>query len=297
MAKRRSKKSKGSCIYVPQINMEPSEMYVGLINMGVSRPLTNLIYAKYLTTDAADRLDALGKERNEQGQHSAKDIYDYFNVSSIMAKQGYSLSKIENKYKVVNSDGSRKLFNSKDAYQIARDVNANEDSFVAQVVQRGDEFTVIIDKLDGRTQIYKSDVQASTLAWQALDNGFRSLGLDLDYVAEGAPDLVNPGRVKDFLDYMGRLSRATVTSLNARDINILLRTGKDEFLVQNLLNYGWGNVEETAQKAYDVLVNPSNYSQDTVNFVKNALLKAKQKNVAEFRALKNDINTNILQPF
>lgn len=297
MAKRRSKKSKGSCIYVPQINMEPSEMYVGLINIGVSRPLTNLIYAKYLTTDAADKLDALGKERNEQGQHSAKDIYDYFNVSSIMAKQGYSLSKIENKYKVVNNDGSRRLFNSKDAYQIARDVNANEDSFVAQVVQRGDEFTVIIDKLDGRTQIYKSDVQASTLAWQALDNGFRNLGLDLDYVAEGAPDLINPGRVKDFLDYMGRLSRATITSLNVRDINILLRTGKDEFLVQNLLNYGWGNVEETAQKAYDVLTNPSNYSADTVNFVKNALTKAKQKNVAEFRALKNDINTNVLQPF
>ena len=303
MAKRRSKKNSGHCIYVPQINMEPSELYVGLLNMGVSRPLTNLIYAKYLTTDAADKLDALGKKRNDQDQHSAKDLYDYFNVSSIQLKQGYSLSRIENKYKVVEKDGGRRIFNYNDAYRIARDVNANEDSYVAQVIQRGDNFTVVIDKLDARTQIYKSDVEASTLAWQSLEDGFRNLGLTLDYVALAAPDLINPGRVSDFLDYMGRLARSKVETFNARDINILLRTGKDEPLVQNLLNYGWGSVKETAAKAYDVLINPSNYAADTVNFVKSALFKAKQKNVSEFKALKKNItdtsenSTSILKSY
>lgn len=297
MAKRRTKKSTGSCVYVPEINMEPSEMYVGLINMGVSRPLTNLVYAKYLTSDAADKMDALGYRRNDQGQHDAKDVYKYFNVSSIISQQGYSLSRMENKYRVVDNQGERVLFDAQDAYRIANDVNQNEKSFVAQVVQRGDKFTVIIDKLDGRTQVYRSDVQADTLAWQALENGLRGINIDVDSLVNAAPGLVNPGRVIDFLNYMGRLARATVDSLNERDILILLNTGARGNLVQNLLNRGWGDVNQTAAKAYDVLVNPSNYASDTVNFVRNALIQAKQLNAGDFRTLRTDINTNVLQPF
>lgn len=297
MAKRRTKKSSGYCVYVPKINMDPSELYVGLINMGVSRPLTNLIYAKYLSTDAADRLDAANKPRNDQGQHSAKDVFEFFNVSSIMAKQGYSLSKIENKYNVVESDGSRKVFDAKEAYRIARDVNEHEDSFVAQVVQRGDQFTVIIDKLDARTQIYKNNVNQDILAWQTLENEFRNLGLDLDAVALAAPDLVNPHNVTRFLDYMSRLSNRNVEQLNLRDINVLLRTAKNSHLVQNMLNRGWGDVNATAEKAYDVLTNQTNYAPDTVNFVKNALTEAKQQHVAEFKAISKNLNENILRPY
>lgn len=297
MAKRRTKKSKGSCIYVPQINMEPSEMYIGLINKGVARPLVNLVYAKYLTSDAADKMDALGYKRNDQGQHNAKDVYDYFKVSSIVSEQGYSLSKMENKYKVIDSGGERRLMTAQEAYQIANTVNHNEKSFVAQVVQRGENFTVIIDKLDGRTQIYKSDVNAATLAWQALENGLRNLNLDVDAIVAAAPDIVNPGNVSNFLDYMGRLSRATVDYLNEKDIRILLNTGKNGHLVQNLLNRGWGDVNQTAAKAYDVLTNPSNYASDVVSFVKNALTQAKQLNANEFNTLKQNIKTNVLDPY
>lgn len=297
MARRRKNSGGSACIYVPQINMEPSEMYVGLLNKEVSRPLTNYIYAKYLTSDAADKMDALGYKRNDQGQHSAKDVYEYFKVGSMVNEQGYSLNKLENKYNVIDSSGERKLLSSREAYRIAREVNANEKSFVAQVVQRGDNFTVIIDKLDGRTAVNRSYVEGATLAWQALENGFRNLGLSLDTLENTVPDLVNPGRVLNFLDYVGRLSRADVESLNERDILILLNTGNNGHLVQNLLNRGWGTLQETAAKAYDVLVNPSNYAPDTVNFVKNALTQAKTINSNVFRNLRNEIKDNVLTPF
>ena len=297
MARRRKNSSGSACIYVPQINMEPSEMYVGLLNKEVSRPLTNYIYAKYLTSDAADKMDALGYKRNDQGQHSAKDVYEYFKVGSMVNEQGYSLNKLENKYNVTDSSGERRLLSSREAYRIAREVNTNEKSFVAQVVQRGDQFTVIIDKLDGRTAVNRSYVEGATLAWQALENGFRNLGLSLDTLENTVPDLVNPGRVINFLDYVGRLSRADVDSLNERDILILLNTGNNGPLVQNLLNRGWGTLQETAAKAYDVLVNPSNYASDTVNFVKNALTQAKTINSNVFRNLRNEIKDNVLTPF
>ena len=269
MARRRKNSSGSACIYVPQINMEPSEMYVGLLNKEVSRPLTNYIYAKYLTSDAADKMDALGYKRNDQGQHSAKDVYEYFKVGSMVNEQGYSLNKLENKYNVTDSSGERRLLSSREAYRIAR----------------------------GRTAVNRSYVEGATLAWQALENGFRNLGLSLDTLENTVPDLVNPGRVINFLDYVGRLSRADVDSLNERDILILLNTGNNGPLVQNLLNRGWGTLQETAAKAYDVLVNPSNYASDTVNFVKNALTQAKTINSNVFRNLRNEIKDNVLTPF
>ena len=297
MAKRRTNKKGSACIYIPQINMEPSEMYLGLINKGVERPLVNYLYAKYLTSDAATKMDGLGYNRNDQNQHSAEDVYKYFNVNSIISEQSRSLLKLENKYNVLDKEGDRRLMSAQEAYQTARTINADEKYHVAKVVQRGDQFTVIINKLDSRTVTYKAEVDAATLAWQTLENELRRLNINVDNLIGAAPDLVNPGHVVDFLNYMGRLSRAKVESLNEKDIRILLNTGSNGNLVQNLLNRNWGTLEETVSKAYDVILNPSNYAPDTVNFVNNALTQAKRLNNTEFRALRDEIKNDVLTPF
>lgn len=281
MAKKR--KAYGSCTWVPQIQSEPSELYVGLIDMHVERPLANLIYAKYLTSNTKSRMDSAGYKRNQQGQHSAKDVFKFFNVAAIQNAQGYSLGRMEKKYGVVENNGSRKLFTSEEAFAKAQEINSADNGFVAQVIQRGDKFTVIIDPEDSRTHYYKAQVDGQMTLWNELSDIFNNMGIDLQAISNDIQDFVNPLRTLEFLASLKTISRVRdVSRLNEREIKLILHTAKGSPLINNLLNRGWGDLADTASEAYEVLQNPSNYAPDVVNFVKSALNEGKTYNAAAF---------------
>lgn len=288
MAKK--KKNYGSCVWVPQISGEPSEMYVGLIDMHVERPLANLLYAKYISSNAKSRMDAAGYKRNSQNQHSAKALFKFFNVAAIQNAQGYSLDRIESKYGITQPDGSRTMFNSEDAFRIAKEINDNETGFVSQVIQRGDQFTVLIDAEDSRTYVNRNVLGGQLALWNELDSFFDSMGINLSSLSKDVQDLVNPVKTQEFLAYLVRLNNVRdVSRFNERDITVLLHVAQNSTLVQNLLSRGWGNLVESASEAYNILQNPTSYSPDTVNFVRSALEEAKSINASEFESAKQYI--------
>ena len=73
-----------SCELYPKVaNGSDSVLYKELLKKTNNRPLTNLIYASYLIEEVAAQMDADGKKRNKQGQHSAEDVYRWFKVSEM----------------------------------------------------------------------------------------------------------------------------------------------------------------------------------------------------------------------
>ena len=288
-----AKKKGPSCTFVPQIQDEPSEMFTGLIDMHVERPLANYLYAKYIASNAAAKMDAAGFKRNEQGQHNAADVYKFFNVAAIQKAQGFSLSRIESKYGIVDNAGERVKFSAEDAYNKAKEINDNEVGHVAKVVKRGDTFTVVADKKDSRTQIWQGEVAGALVGWRTLQNGLRRAGIDVDGLTSEMPDLVNPMETRNFLSYVYSLRNRPIDSLTEKDIHLLLYTGEGSQLIANLATRNWGSKAEMAEKMYDILHNPSAYAQDTVNAVTNALEEAKKVNNNSFNAIYNDVKVSV----
>lgn len=277
---------------MPEINGKPSELYIGLIDMHVERPLANLIYAKYLSSNTKARMDAEGYKRNNQNQHRAKDVFKFFNVAAIQNAQGHSLDLVEKKYGITQLDGSRTLYTSKEAFDIVQNINANETGFVAQVVQRGDKFTVIATPEDSRSSYLKAEAEGQMAVWNELSDLFEGLGIDLEALSNDVQDIANPTRSIEFASYLKGLGRVSdPTRFNERDIKILLHIAKDAPLVGNLLSRGWGTLAETAAKAYDVLQNPSAYAPDVVNLVKNVLIEAKNFHASDFASIKDHLTS------
>lgn len=273
------KKYHGECIYVPRVGEEPSEMFVDLTTMHLDRPLVNYLYAKYLASDAPARMDAAGYARNEQGQHSAADVYKFMNAAALQRSQGFSLKRLEEKYGIIDNNGERTKYSALDAYQKAREINSNEEAHVAKVVKRGEDFTVVADKKDSRTQVWESEVEKALAQFQGVENVLRNrLGSDeFDALMAEFPEMVNPMSVNSFMTYMNSLRRADVNSLSQRDIKLLLITGKGSPSVDAINSRGWGTLEETATKAYDA-IHGTGYAPDTVMLVRRALTEARTAN-------------------
>lgn len=282
-----AKKNKGQCIYVPEISGAPSEMYTGLIDMHIERPLVNYLYAKYHASDAATKMDQAGYKRNNQNEHSAKDIYEFFHVSDIQKAQGLSIERIENKYGIVDRNGDRTHYTPMDAYRKANEINQNETGHVAKVVKMGDYFTVVADKKDSRTQVWVRDVERDLTGFQAVKNAFVGTNIDFDALQAAFPEMVNPMEINSFLTYMRSLRQAAVNYLTEKDIKLLLYTGTGSQQLDALKQRGWGDYDGIATIAYDVLHNSSNYAQDTVMLVRRALTEA--------RTVNNDVFDSAMQ--
>ena len=285
----------------PFVGGEPSELYMGLLHtknkMEVPRPLTNLIYCMYKSSDAADVMDSKGYKRNKQGEHTAADVYKFFDVKTIQNEQQSTLSVADRRFGLVDSTGERTAFNAEDAFAKAQDINASSKGFVAQVVQNGEVFNVLLNYRDARSEVFKNEVDGQMLAWQALKNHFTALGIDFNTLSSNLPDIVNPLRVKDFLYYAASLGTAKPADMFQRDILMLLALNPQSAKVQTLLGRGWGDVTHTAEKAYDILSNPSAYSSSTVKLVADTLDEIKLANRSALQTIRKDIFGNVVNPF
>lgn len=286
----RKKRHFGQCVYTPEIAGEASEMFVGLINMHIDRPLVNYLYAKYEASNIGTLMDQAGYARNDQGQHSAKDVYAFLNVSAIQKAQGFSLESIENKYGIVDRNGERTAYTAIDAYNKAREINQNEIGHVAKVVKRGDSFTVIADKKDSRTQVWERDVEKALTEFRAVRNAFAGTPVDFDTLQAEFQSLVNPMDINSFMTYVRSFRQASINDLTERDIKLLMYTGAGSPRVEALKQRNWGTADEIAAKAYDVLHNAGNYAPDTVMLVRRALTEARNANNAVFDTAMQKMN-------
>jgi len=282
-----------SCRWVPEVpgTHEDSKMYLELSKLIKNRPLTNLIYASYLQTGVADKMDSAGYARNPQGQHRARDIYAFFDVGSM--KNALPINAQAKSVGFMDASGNLIDFNATDAYTKAQEFNQNNKGRVAYVVQHGDMFNVLLDEMDSRSQIKQVEVNRALVQWNELSAQLTARGIDINDLNSINPALVNPGNVVDFMRNLSTYKMTPNDGLAVKDIEMLLALNHTVPIVQNILNRGWGSRTETAQRMYDIL-HTDDATSTNVTLVNNVLTESKKLsrlNVGDLRTAMRNATT------
>ena len=289
-----------SCMFVPMVNDtpgKPSILYRDFLKrVGGDRAFTNLIYASYLQDGVAEAMDKKGFRRDKNGEHKARDVYRFFNANQMRSEAGVALDTYARSVGVMDSAGRPIDFTARDAFAKAEDINSKSVGRVAYVQQHGDQFNVFIEKRDARTQMRTAELQLQKLKWQALEEAFGKNNINLNILERDFSVVVNPITIDLFLQTVESLSDVSdVKYLNKRDIEMLLTLGERTEGIKAIMSRGWGNNQEVANKAFDIIHNKNKYSKDIFNAVVNALNEARSVNDSMLASLKSNIK-NQIQP-
>lgn len=288
-----AKKNNKSCVYLPLIKGEPSELYQGLTTKLQDRPLVNYLYSSYLVPGTADAMDTAGFVRNKQGEHNVEDVYNFFEVNDILNDRSISLNTVSRSLGIMDAYDQPIDMDMDDAYAKAQSINNSHKGRNAFVVQNGDKFNVILENKDSRTQIRVAEVNEQMAVWQAFKSGMNSIGIDAQAMANEMPNLVNPLRVTDFLGYLNSLYKVNNSDLTERDIKVLVMVGQSLPIIRNLITR-WGGIDAAAHNAYEIMQDPTGYSQSIVNIVGNDLNDVRTWSRQGLLDLSNRIRLNIL---
>lgn len=286
-----ARKNKTECKMAPNVpgTNEPSRTYKELVDSIKDRPLTNMVYAEYLLPGVAEAMDAQHYPRNRQRQHRASDIERFLGVNEMKS----AIPILSQSKSVGFTDATGKLvdFGGEEAYKKAQAFNEANKGRVAYVVPNGDKFNVLINDKDARTQAREVEVNKAILRWEALTDELSMAGIDVKQLMAVNPTLMNPGSVSDFIRNLGTLEKMPIDGLSAKDIATLLVLNPNTKVVQNLLSRGWGTVEETAQRAYDILHDTGSTATQK-SMIETALKEAKLLKDANQRNIARGVGTS-----
>lgn len=280
-----------NCSLYPEVNGEVSELYKDLSKLINDRPTTNLIYAAYLQQGVAADMDFRGKKRNSQDQHSAKDVYELFEVAK-MVNEGSDIFNAEKRAGAKDNSGNIIYYtNAKEALNKAQNFNETNIGTVASVVQQGDSFFILVERKDSRTQIRSSIVREQQKIWQSIEQAFSSKGMDINAIGSETltRDIVNPIKGADLINYLKFMVTTRNGLLSGRDIAILLLANNNNPKVQRLFNK-FGNLEETVQKIYDSYRNASAFTSGEISLIESTLRECKNLNGLDLSLLESQIN-------
>lgn len=246
--------ARNQCILYPEVNGKPSKLYKDLLKLTKNRPLTNYIYAVYLTNSGvATQMDNAGYNRDSNGEHKARDVHKMLNVAQF-ENEGGDVDQIARRIGAKDSRGNTVDFtDANQALQIAENLNTTNDKVIASVVQINDVFNVVVEPVTSLTQVKALRTQEQVQTWQLVQQEFNNNSIDLDRL-DFARDIVNPLRAKQFVQWLNN-SRATRNSLlTLKDIKILLTMNENSPAAQtqiNRLKQMFGSIDEVSQKIYD----------------------------------------------
>lgn len=286
-------KNRNSCIYIPQVNNEPSQLYQDLYKKaGDNRPLANLIYASYLQQGVATSMDSKGYRRDRLGQHSAEDVAKMFDLTGIV-NDSYRNLKTEAKLAGVMDSSDRYIdfTDAEQAYSKAQAFNATSKGRVANVYQHDDVFNVVLFEKDANTQIYTALVNEQMQLWETVKQGIASNGVDVAELTSVNPMIFNPAKAGQSISYLSRIQKTRPSNLTATDIATLLVLGKNTALVKNALSRGWGDVKATAQTMADVISGKNtSFGPSIATFIDNVIAECQKPSTFDSQQLASSYN-------
>lgn len=282
---------KNSCELYPIIKGQPSELYKGLASEKFGgRPIANIMYAAYLQPGVKAMMNNAGYKVNSQGQHSAEDVFKYFEGNKLLNEQAVKTDTLAINLGAKNSDGSFVDFkNPEDAYVKALNFNSSNEGKLAYVVQHGDAFHVVIDDLSSRNIVKKALVSEEKLAWDYFMKELNAVGITSQDLAF-AFDSINPIHLPGIFSYLNVLKTIQNDKLSRKDIRTLLTFNKGESLIQQALSR-WGTIENSVEEIFKTLESGS--PAGVLNFVNNVLNKCKTFNSLDLKSIENNIKREI----
>lgn len=278
--------AKKSCELYPKINGETSKTYKDLLKLTKDRQLTNYIYAVYLQQGVSAQMDSKGFKKNKQGQHSAKDIMQNFDLYNMMIERVDSnVNQAAKSINAVDVNGNLVDYtDAKNALAIAQKFNETSKGAVAAVYEKNGVFNIIVSKKDISTQVRKATVEKQLKQWDIVTQAFNDVGI---YISNLDSSIINPINAESAVKYIESLKHRRNKFLSKNEIKLLLRLNDSSQQV-NRLKQMFGTIDEIAEAIYNNYKN-GGLSQTQEMLIESTLNNAKKVNGLNFNKLINDL--------
>lgn len=215
-----------------------------------------------------------GFETNEQGQHNAQDVFNWFDVNSMLDEVKSSTSD----EKMATAAGFRRagkavMFDSSEEATIkAQKFNEQHKGKMAYVVQVGDKFSVIVKNLDSRTLEKKVELDRQMTIWQEVKTQFNKIGINVEELEKILPDLFNTVSITRGLQYMKNIFNAPNETLRVNEIKMLLAATPESIKTKNAISR-YGSIDQAAVEIYNSMQDPNaagrEFAQSLLDYSKN----------------------------
>lgn len=285
-----------SCILYPEVNGEQSKLYKDMLLKKVkNRPLVNYIYASYITSDMADKMDTAGYRRNAQGQHDARDVLNFIEFDKMQSEIG-NFPAAELSVGAVDSNGDRVSYtDAKVALDKVDKFNNTYKGLVANVIQAGDgSFNIVVSQRNAFTQDYAVSVEQKLKVWDVYKQAFNAIGVDIEHLPpelQGIVSANNPNFVQQLLNFK---FIPDASRLYKNDALLLFGLNANLPQVQKLVAE-FGSLDEAAQFVYDVNRHIKAPTQRQKRLVVNAFNESKKFGGLDLNALNAQVGQMMQQ--
>lgn len=277
--------NKDSCIVTPEApNGEPSKLYKDMLKKLNDRSLTNWLYALYKVIGAS-KMDPKGLDPIQK-EHTAQDFLKFINIDSIELERG-DIRAAERHIGAKDIMGN--TIDYTDAEAALKKVDKFNDShkgLIAEVVQHGDVFNIIVSQKNARTQLRVDRTKKALQAWDIYKQVFNAVGVDINNIPQELKNTIN-ATYTDLGKYLRSIASLDMGNIYRRDALILFSLSPNSKHVKNLIN-AFGSIEEAAQAIDDF-----NHGSRTLTSAQQTLLVRAIKDAKKFSGV--DMNAVVSQ--
>lgn len=260
----------GYCELVPKVTIGDksvdSYLYKDLEERSKDRPLTNLVYSSYLQQGVASKLDQMGKKRNKQGQHIARDVWEFFDVTTMQNEKPDGIKSVEG-YNVKDENGEYVVYPFSEGYKLLDAVNrynsASEGKVkgtMAILSKRENGYSIILDNRNSQTQRQVANTRRAFKTLEFTKNLLKENNVDLEELLNDpniAP-FIDVNNIQDFFNILDTASKTNNKYLGSKVISTLLSLNKEDSRINVLKNtFKVNTIEELSNKIAEALNAPA----------------------------------------
>lgn len=261
----------GYCELVPKVTIGDksvdSYLYKDLEERSKDRPLTNLVYSSYLQQGVASKLDQMGKKRNKQGQHIVRDVWEFFDVTTMQNEKPDGIKSVEG-YDVKDENGEYIVYPFSEGYKLLDAVNKYNSTSegkikgtMAILSKRENGYSIILDNRNSHTQRQVANTRRAFKILEFTKSFLKENNIDLEELLNDpniAP-FINVNNIQDFFNILDTTSKTNNKYLGSRLIALLLSLNKEDSRINILKNtFKVNTIEELSDKIAEALNAPAN---------------------------------------
>lgn len=239
------------CAIVYTANGKVSQLYKQLQKRINNRPLANLIYASYLQVGA--QMDAQGIARDIiTDEHNINDVIDFLHVNDITRELATTTDDaIAKAFNMKDSSGNMINYTTAEtAMQVADNYNQTNGSRIASVIKAGTAYNVVLNPRDSKNYEKQLQINRDLHLWNKMKDAFSNVGLDINNFYSFMPDMIDPSKISDLLNYFQSLKTIPAAALTIQDIKAIFTLGSQNSVVSNYISR-IGDIDSASQKTFN----------------------------------------------
>jgi hypothetical protein len=296
----------GYCELVPKVTIGDksvdSYLYKDLEKRSKDRPLTNLVYSSYLQPGVAGKLDQMGKKRNKQGQHIARDVWEFFDVTTMQNEKPDGIKSVEG-YNVKDENGEYVVYPFSEGYKLLDAVNKYNSTSEGKVKgtmailsKRENGYSIILDNRNSQTQRQIANTRRAFRTLEFTKSLLKENNVDLEELLNDpniAP-FIDVNNIQDFFNILDTASKTNNKYLGSKLIAMLLSLNKEDSRINVLKNtFKVNTIEELSDKIAEALNAHANAPivtsgrlttiNDLLDYSKKIIFKDKKHSLLDIR--------------